>query len=86
VYVCVCVRESVCCDLMQLTIYYSVQRMLQCIAVSCSVLQCVAMCCSVMHCVAIWCSVLQCSVQALLDKQQLDNDVCVCVAVCCVLL
>ena len=33
---------------------------LQCVAVSCSVLRCVAVCCSVLQCVAVCCSVLQC--------------------------
>ena len=36
-------------------------RMLQCVAVCCSVLQCVAVCCSVLQCVAVCCSVLQCA-------------------------
>ena len=35
-------------------------RVLQCVAVCCSVLQCVAACCSVLQCVAVCCSVLQC--------------------------
>ena len=35
------------------------QRMLQCVAVYCSVLQCVAVCCSVWQCIAVCCSVLQ---------------------------
>ena len=39
-------------------------RVLQCVAVCCSVfcsvLQCVAVCCSVLQCVAVCCSVLRC--------------------------
>ena len=35
-------------------------RVLQCVAVRCSVLQCVAIFCSVLQCVAVYCSVLQC--------------------------
>ena len=35
-------------------------RVLQCVAVCCSVLQCVAVCCSVLQCVAVCRSVLQC--------------------------
>jgi len=37
-----------------------VGRVLQCIAVRCSVLQCVAIFCSVLQCVAEYCSVSQC--------------------------
>jgi len=36
-------------------------RVLQCVAVCCSVLQCVAVCCSVLQCVAVCCSVVQCN-------------------------
>ena len=42
-----CSVLSVCCSMM---------RMLQCVAVCCSVLQCIAVCCSVLQCVV---SVLQ---------------------------
>ena len=35
-------------------------RVLQRVAVCCSVLQCVAVCCSVLQCVAVCCGVLQC--------------------------
>ena len=35
-------------------------RMLQCVAVCCSVLQCIAVYCSVLQCIAVCCSVLQC--------------------------
>jgi len=35
-------------------------RVLQCVAVCCSMLQSVAVCCSVLQCVAVHCSVLQC--------------------------
>ena len=34
---------------------------LQCVSVSLSVLQCVVVCCSVLQCVAVCCSVLQCA-------------------------
>jgi len=37
-----------------------VARVLQCVAVCCSVLQRGAVCCSVLQCVAVCCSVLQC--------------------------
>jgi len=40
-------------------VYLSLYRVLQCVAVCCSVLQCVAVCCSVWHCVAVCCIVLQ---------------------------
>ena len=38
------------------------ERMLQCVAVCCSVLQCVAVCCSVLvlQCIAVCCNMLQC--------------------------
>ena len=35
-----------------------VERVMQCVAVCCSVLQCVAVCCSVLQCAAACCSVL----------------------------
>ena len=38
----------------------SLEVVLQCVAVCCSVVQCVAVCCSVMQCDAVCCSVLQC--------------------------
>jgi len=37
-----------------------VERVMQCVAVCCSVLQCVAVCCIVLQCVAMCCNVLQC--------------------------
>ena len=39
--------------------YMGEVRVLQCVAVCCSVLQCVAVCCSVLQCAAV-CCVLQC--------------------------
>ena len=48
---CVAVRGSV---------FHVVYRMLQCVAVCCSVLQCAAVRCSALQCVAVCCSVLQC--------------------------
>jgi len=50
-------------------------RVLQCVAVCCSVLQSVAVCCSVLQCAAVCCSVLQ-SVVLCCNMFQ-------CVAVCC---
>jgi len=38
----------------------AVARVLQCVAVRCSVLRCVAVCCGVLRCVAVCYSVLQC--------------------------
>ena len=35
-------------------------RVLQCVAVCCSVLRCVAVCCSVLQCVVVRCSMMQC--------------------------
>jgi len=35
-------------------------RVLQCVAVCCSMWQCVAVCCNALQCVAVCCSVLQC--------------------------
>ena len=52
----------------------SVFRVLQCVAVCCSVLQCVAVCCSVYQCVA----VLSISVNAYISCSMVQ-----CVAVCC---
>ena len=59
-------------DLQRKVCYSALQRVLQCVAVCCSVLQCVAVCCSVLQYVAVCCSVLHC--------------VAVCVAVCCCVL
>jgi len=58
-------------------------RVLQCVAVCCSVLQCVAVCCSVLQYVAVCCSMLQCvavcSVQYVAERcRALQNA-----AVCC---
>ena len=50
-------------------------RVLQCVAVCCSVLQCVAVCCSVLQCVAVCRSVSQCVAVCCSVLQ--------CVAVCC---
>ena len=50
-------------------------RVLQCVAVCCSVLQCVAVCCSVLQCVAVCCSVSQCVAVC--------RSVLQCAAVCC---
>jgi len=45
--------------LLELDLTYT--RVLQCVALCCSLLQCVAMCCTVLQCVAVWCcNVLQC--------------------------
>jgi len=43
---------------MNLLYVKSLFRVLQCVAVCCSVLQCVAVCCSVLQCGAVFCSVL----------------------------
>ena len=73
------------------------QRVLQCVAVCCSVLQCVAVCCSALQCVAVCCvlrcvevccSVLQCvavccSVLSVLQCVAVCCSVLQCVAVCC---
>ena len=54
-------------------------RMLQCVAVCCSVLQCVAVCCSVLQCVA----VQICSSSAASGSSHLPPRICVAgVAVC----
>jgi len=70
-------------------------KVLQCVAVWCSVLQCGAVCCSVVQCVAVWCSVLQCGavccnvMSSRLARRCLANvsyevrSVLQCVAVCC---
>jgi len=56
VLVCVCMRVRVCvsvsvCERESVCVYYPIwsalMRVLQCVAVCCSVLQCVAVCCSV---------------------------------------
>jgi len=48
----------------------SVFRVLQCVAVWCSVLQCGAVCCSVVQCVAVWCSVLRVLISVLIAQEQ----------------
>jgi len=59
---------AVCCSVLQCVAVVAVcdlnivvsldSRVLQCIAVCCSVLQCIAVCCSVLHGVPLCCSVL----------------------------
>jgi len=62
--------------------YARPMRLLQCVAVRCSVLQCVAVCCSVLQCVAMCCSVLQCVAVCCLRYVR-PRSVLQCVAVCC---
>ena len=67
------VRVAVCCSdttayshmlayrvLQHVAVWCSVFQCVACVAVCCSVLQYVAVCCSVLQCVAVCCSVLQC--------------------------
>ena len=58
---------------------------LQCVAVCCSVLQCVAVCCSVLQCVAVCCSVLQYVAVCFSAFQFVTvlGSVLQCVALCC---
>jgi len=75
VCVCVCVLVYICMHvglyryvsrgkqtlyIKSLLAEWAVQRVLQCVAVCCSVLQCVAVCSSKLQCVAVYCSALQC--------------------------
>jgi len=59
-------------------------RVLQCVAVCCSVLQCVAVCCSALQCVAVCCSVPQCVAvcYSVLQRVAVCCSVLPCVAVC----
>jgi len=74
------------------------KRVLQSVAVSCSVLQCVAVCvcaykdvccCSVLQCVAVHCSVLHCvtvCVCACKDVcKRTHKDLCICEETLCIL-
>ena len=72
--------------------YQVERRMLQCVAVCCSVLQCVAVCCGVLHCVAVCCSVIQrwdtscvnvTAARNCVVTFQVERSVLQCVAVCC---
>jgi len=54
-YINACVNTCVCASTHTRVCNY---RVLQCVAVRCSVLQCVAVCCSVLQCAAVCCSVL----------------------------
>jgi len=58
-----------------------VNRLLQCVAVSCSELQCAAVCCSVLQCVAVCCVcciVLQCVELKRLDYKMIKMWVLSC--------
>ena len=60
-------------------------RVLQCVAVCCSVLLCAAVCCSVLQCVAVCCCVLLCVAVCCSALLCVAGCCCVlqCVAVCC---
>jgi len=66
--------------LQRVAVYCSV---LQCVAVCCSVLQCVAVCCFVLQCVAVCCSVLQCVVVWWQSHTSRTHVTLLCLVPCC---